>query len=651
MTDTPRSPKLLLIDIPGADWRLIGPLLDAGHLPHLDALIGRGSVANLAGAIPLRVPVSSTNLASGVLGDVHGIVSPVVADEGVVRPVHSGDVKAPALWDYVAAAGGKAARVGWPVDYPVAKDAALTVSDVFALSRGDGFDSWPLDPLSISADLPQDLMYDLRLHQREVSAQMLLPFVEAPTSIDLETDERMGLLAATLARTSTLHGVATWIAETQDWDCLALHFDFIERLTTGFLSYMPPQMPHVTDTDFTIYQNVVDGAYRFFDLLLQRYIELVGDACTVMITSSHGYHLGAQRLAPMRKGTAFAASMYRSLGILAAAGPRIKPDELVFGPVATDIVPTALALLGLPIAQSLPGKVISDIFVDDISPASTGDVPSAKACEPVTLEPDFINHRLSELVQLGYVSAFPSDMEAACEGVDIMAYMARADLLSGKMRFKSALAQIDSALVLAPDHEALLIKSVHCHLALKDIAACRAVLEDLKAVGAQSALVDYLWGRLALEEKDPDAAAANFGAAETKLDRGQQNLRLLESLGRGWLSLKDFDRAKTTFQKALALDGDDPLANAGLGMVVFAQDEYSAAIDAFKRSLGALQHQPNVHSYLGQSYFKLGDTGNAAACYRAALAIAPDFGPAKQGLVQLGHAIAKSAVQSQAEDA
>lgn len=649
MDDVSKPPKVLLLHLAGADWRLIGPTLDAGHLPHLDAFINRGTIGNLAAVTPMRHPVSTLTLATGTSAHHHGVFGPVKPDSAVqnVRPVFRPDVQQPCLWDYVHAAGKSAFAVGWPGTYPAIGSGASVVTDVFAIPRGTRFETWPLDPKTLSPDLPQDLLQDLRLHASEVTPEMLLPFIEAADKLDIETDERLGLLAGVLARTSTIHAVGTWAAETQDWDCLAIHFDFVERLTSAFLQYMPPRLPHVTQTDFDIYKAVVEGAYRFFDLLLQRYLELVDPDCHVVIASDHGYFVADLRQPPMQ-GKGGTPAMLRPLGILAACGPTIKRDELIFGPIQVDIAPTILNILGIAVPQAMTGKPIAELFNAPLPAAPLAQRAGVSSPQDVSslqdvssIDPALSKHLLDELVTLGHVATVPDDGELACEAFEIAWALSRATLFITENKHREALESLEAVFALSPDSPQGLLSAAQCYIALKDTERCRETLADLEASGTVNEHTYLYKAQLCVLDKETQGAIAALEEAQKRLPAGVSGRLFASSLATVWLSIEDYERAETLFRETLEIDEDNVTANGGLGKALFGQKRYSDAIAAFQRSIGGMQQQPLIHSLLGRSYHHLNDHGNAARSYRAALSISPGYKMAERGLAQLGHDIAQ----------
>ena len=65
--------RVFLVGVDGASWNLIDPMLAAGELPHLAALIGRGVHADLETVEPVISPTVWTSIATGRSPEVHGI--------------------------------------------------------------------------------------------------------------------------------------------------------------------------------------------------------------------------------------------------------------------------------------------------------------------------------------------------------------------------------------------------------------------------------------------------------------------------------------------------------------------------------------------------------------------------------------------------
>jgi predicted AlkP superfamily phosphohydrolase/phosphomutase len=69
----PSLARVFVIGIDGGSWNVIDPMLEAGELPALKALIDQGGSANLETVEPLTSPVVWTSIATGRRPESHGI--------------------------------------------------------------------------------------------------------------------------------------------------------------------------------------------------------------------------------------------------------------------------------------------------------------------------------------------------------------------------------------------------------------------------------------------------------------------------------------------------------------------------------------------------------------------------------------------------
>ena len=112
--------RVLVVGWDGATFDLLDPLVEAGELPHLAALMARGRTATLEST---RIPISSAawpTITTGVGPGHHGVYSffQREADSYDVRLVSATDVAAPPIWR-VLSGRLKASHVwGVPVTYP-----------------------------------------------------------------------------------------------------------------------------------------------------------------------------------------------------------------------------------------------------------------------------------------------------------------------------------------------------------------------------------------------------------------------------------------------------------------------------------------------------------------------------------------------------
>ena len=87
------------------------------------------------------------------------------------------------------------------------------------------------------------------------------------------------------------HNAAVRLMEIDpEWDFFAVYYRTIDEICHHFMQYHPPKMEGIPQDDFEMYKDVVSGAYRLHDLMLQRLLQLAGPETAVILVSDHGFH-------------------------------------------------------------------------------------------------------------------------------------------------------------------------------------------------------------------------------------------------------------------------------------------------------------------------------------------------------------------------
>src|SRR5919204_1514140 len=107
----------VVIGLDGAAWHLLDPMIEAGAMPRLAALVQKGARGTLASTVPTYTPPAWTSAATGVNPGRHGIFG-FVGGRGRPRLAHWGTVEAPAIWQYLGARGGTTGLFHLPLTYP-----------------------------------------------------------------------------------------------------------------------------------------------------------------------------------------------------------------------------------------------------------------------------------------------------------------------------------------------------------------------------------------------------------------------------------------------------------------------------------------------------------------------------------------------------
>ena len=356
--------KVLLIGWDAADWKIIHPLLDQGLMPTLEDLVNHGVIGNLATLHPVLSPMLWNSIATGMRPEKHGILGFMEPDPqtGGVRPVTSTSRKVKAIWNILTQCGFKSHVVGWFAGHPAEPINGISVSDLYPYAVAPLEKEWPLPPGAVHPESLRETFAKLRMHPAEVTEAAILPMIPRAAEIDQEKDKGLASFARILSENCSIHNAATWTLANQEWDFLAVYYNGIDHFCHGFMHFHPPQMEGIPDDKFEIYKDVVNGAYRFHDMMLETLLALAGPDATVILVSDHGFHSDHLRPRGIPLEPAGPAVQHRPFGIFGMKGAHIRQDERIYGATLLDVTPTILTLFGLPVGEDMDGRVLVQAF-------------------------------------------------------------------------------------------------------------------------------------------------------------------------------------------------------------------------------------------------------------------------------------------------
>ncbi len=683
------APKVLLLGWDAADWEVIGPLLDAGHMPNLARLASEGVVGNLSTLYPVLSPMLWTSIATGKRAYKHGIHGFSEPDpvSGGVRPITNLGRRTKAIWNILQQNGLKSNVVGWWPSHPVEPISGVMVSNHYQQMVAPVDKPWPMRPGTIHPERLSEPLADLRIHPADLEPEMLLPFIPRAAEIDQHKDFRLASVAKVLAETATIHAAATALIQLEPCDFMAVYFDGIDHFCHGFMKYHPPRLEWVSEEDFELYKEVVTAGYRFHDLMLGTYLQLIDDDTTVIIVSDHGFHPDQLRPRELPLEPAGPAEEHRQFGMLAMRGPRLRRGENAFGASLLDITPTILSLFDLPIGEDMDGRPLLGAFAE---PPVIERVPSWDAIEgdaglhPAGVQSDPVDQHaaLQQLVELGYIDQPDENLEkAATTTLRELRYNLARDLLdAGRLdqaiplfaelwdadpdeaRFGVHLFQAQLSLGRTAEAEATLERLVlekqrYAAEALEQLQAFQKELEEQerqpedlsdgerrrihalsKRAGVNHNTFAFLRGRLlAAQGRHAEALESFEQAREAQV---HNRPALYQQMAESHLALGQLEEAQHDYTAALAIEINAG-CRLGLARVFTRRGEHRRALDQATAALGLLYHQPQAHFICARSLAALGREVEAILPLRVALQQNPVF-PAGHRLMarlqrRLGH--------------
>jgi Flp pilus assembly protein TadD len=632
--------RLVIVGWDGADATIVGDLVERGQMPTLARLIDNGVLGRLHTLVPSVSPLLWTSMATGKRPDKHGVLIDRELDPrtGTVTRVSRASCHSRSFWDILGDGGVRTAVVNWPATHPVRPDAGVTVTDAYWSGVPASHEAWPLPDAVVHPLRLRSALEELRVHPADFEPADLLPFVPDLRRLDVATDPRLGMLARILAQTASVHAAATWIAEHEPWDVLAVCYPALEHLAHGFARYLPPRMAGVSADETALFSEVVPAGYRFHDLMLGRLVALAGDDAAVMVVSDHGVALGDQR----PDADAPARAWHRGRGLLVAAGPGLRRDELLHHAGILDIAPTILTMCGLPYGADMDGRPLLRLWQ---VPPVPEEVPSWERADPAAADSldttGADDGMLEELHALGYgarparlLDGISRDLERARDG-----HLALSQVHAG--RFADAALVLRRMLGEDPANAVVRMYLAYCCCRLGELDESRTLLEAVPPeLSRERALLDAL--RLIAEGR-PSEALEHLRLTEES-DRHEPVTLCL--VGAAWARLGDYAAAQEAYARAVEADADHVDAHFGLALVHAKRRQWEATAASARAVVTRDHHRPVAHYLLGVALFHLDRTDEARAAFETVLAIAPGCAPARQWLDRLQRGVIRTMIET-----
>ncbi|UCE62184.1 MAG: alkaline phosphatase family protein [Phycisphaerales bacterium] len=609
--------RVFLIGWDGADWKMINPLLEKGQMPNLERFINGGVMGNIASLTPMLSPILWTSIATGKHADKHEILGFAEPDgaTGNIRPVTSTSRKCKAIWNILSERGLKAGVVNWFASHPAEKINGFVVTDRFPHAAGPPDKEWPVPANAVHpVELIEELR-DCRVHPAATTPMQILPFIPKLAELDHAKDSNLHQLRMLLATCATTHSAATWLMHTRECDFIGVYYDTVDRFAHAFMEYHPPKMDHVSDKDLEQYKDVMNGCYRFHDMMLGRIMELAGEDTTIILLSDHGFH--CDRLRPtgsskIKDGRPVA--WHRLHGILAINGPNIKKDQRVYGASLLDIAPTILGMLGCPVPKDMDGHVLTQIFDSepvDFDEIDTCETPQDDAAAfDAEEDPWVAQEMLSRLAALGYIE------DGGTEGVLLDRARNLGQVYASTGRPAKAIEQYEKVLSKKPDDKACKIAIALCHLQMGQLDQCEQAIKGILTDQADAPQANLYMGMIAFRRGQTDKALRYLQRAE-KADPRLPGLHC--QIGNVYLRRKRWADAERSFNKAMTIDGDSAEAHDGLGVAYRWRKRPEEAVYEHMQSIALLHHRPQTHIHLGLALADVGRIDWAIRAFNVAL--------------------------------
>ncbi len=431
----PSSGRLLILGLDGLDPQTIDLLMSEGQLPNFAKLRQEGAYGRLTSQKPLLSPIIWTTIATGKGANQHGIGHFTATDTatGEEIPTSSLQRKVKALWNIASEANKKVATIGWWATWPPEEINGHVVSDHvayhFLFDNGlfgevEGQSSTTDDNKTHPPELFKAIQSKLR-KPGDLTATELAPFVsltdeELAQPFDFDDDIGHFRWALATAKSYRDIGLDLWRTEKPDLEMLYIEGTDSSSHLFGHLFRAEGLGGELAEQQKK-FGSTTEQMYLFADELLGDVIAALDDETTLMVLSDHGFELGKLHDDPSKTRDLRRVSerFHRMEGILYLYGNRVKTNARIDGASILDIAPTALALLGLPAAQDMPGRILTEAFSQPLGShrvvsyeGGTSNNPSRPGADT-----NISQAQLDHLRSLGYLSGSSGTPTAGPSGI------------------------------------------------------------------------------------------------------------------------------------------------------------------------------------------------------------------------------------------
>jgi Flp pilus assembly protein TadD len=152
------------------------------------------------------------------------------------------------------------------------------------------------------------------------------------------------------------------------------------------------------------YGRTVEAMYAWADRMVGEYMQLVDERTTLVVLSDHGFRLGQLPDDPREAGRPVGHRFHNLSGVLYLYGYGVRGGP-IREPTVLDVAPTLLALLGIPPARDMPGRVLDEALTAPVpAPVGTHEgAPRRPVGAPTSEDPAVDAEVLERLEALGYL--------------------------------------------------------------------------------------------------------------------------------------------------------------------------------------------------------------------------------------------------------
>lgn len=261
--------RVLIIGWDGADWKVLKPMLDAGELPNLAAMIERGAHGDCLSTVPSHSWCAWPSFMTGLNPAGHGVFDILEHKPGATRrlPVTYKSIKARSIFDDLSDAGKTSLAINIPLTFPPPKLKGKAIAGgVLPASRSYTYPTELQEELDSRAPFPVNGMSWTTFRNRPE------PFLDEAAEITAKRQKAF-----------------EYLLDTTDWDFGVLVYVSTDRIQHCLMEYISPDHPDYQELKDSPVAKQTRAVYQQLDDGLAKLLERTNDDDLVIFMSDHGH--------------------------------------------------------------------------------------------------------------------------------------------------------------------------------------------------------------------------------------------------------------------------------------------------------------------------------------------------------------------------
>ena len=419
----PTGKKVFLFALDALDWQLLEFMFEKGKLPNFQKLKKEGAWTNLLSYKPLLSPIIWTSIATSRTPEEHGILEFTMKDPYTQEdlPVTSTERNVPAFWNILTSFNLKTNLVGWWATFPAEKIKGNIISErlffhLFGIEpekkvKGNTYPEELEEKYENEIIKVEDINYKEIKNYLNISKEEFDKICEESKKMENPFQNPVNHLRKILSVTHSAKNLTFRLLKESDFDFFAFYLEGTDTIGHRFAHFIPPKLPWVAEKDFEMGKNAMFKYYELIDEILGEILKISKEDWILSVVSDHGFYtIGARPSALPDDFGGGASQWHRMTGVWIVKGEGIKSGQF-FNSDIYDVMPTLLAILGIPVSKEMKGNVKKEIFLSEpeVNFIDSYDfIPKSWKEEKISVQD---RERIKELQALGYISPKPKKEE------------------------------------------------------------------------------------------------------------------------------------------------------------------------------------------------------------------------------------------------